>query len=333
MNNRLDKEVVKRAAQGRWPDTIYPAANINVEVNGFNRHQYCHICGGTKPFRCDDRTGNGDWICTHCGAGDGLDLLMKVHGWSFPEALEFIAGVIGLSLDGKVSTSPAKREPTRPPAPAYTEDSPNPKTIKMLNVIRRRAQLDDGTVQRYLVSRGLKSAPVNPHYIRLMQEYEPSSKKTLPCMVCPIRNISGGIVGYHKTYLDHDTGGKAQIDNPKRFTPALYDGAYRGCSVWLGRAANKLLICEGIETGLAVREMTGQPVWCALSASMMKNIILPEHTRTVEIWADNDTNQTGQQAAAILAERLRSEGRSVTIYTPPIVGDWLDVLNQRKGAA
>jgi putative DNA primase/helicase len=41
------------------------------------------MCGGKDRFRFDDKEGHGTWICTHCGAGDGFSLLMKVMGIDF----------------------------------------------------------------------------------------------------------------------------------------------------------------------------------------------------------------------------------------------------------
>ena len=324
----FDAKEVKQAASGQWIESIYKAASIDVVPN---KHQPCPACGGTDRFRCDDRHGNGDYYCNQCGAGDGFNLLMKIHGCSFDSALSFVASVIGLSLDGKPSILPT-RVKHRPPQPIYTPDNPNPAAVKQGEHIRNSASADDGTINRYLVSRGITTGASSPAFIRLMQAYEPASKTTLPCMVCPIRTADGYVTGYHKTYLDPNTGDKAQIENPKRFTPALYDGAYKGCSVWLGRPDGRLIVCEGIETGLAVQQMmNGRAVWCSLSASMMKNITLPSHVRVVEIWCDNDTNQTGQQAAQILHDRLRADSILVKIVTPPDPDtDWLDVLNQRK---
>ena len=322
----LDAHSVKQAAQGQWV-AIYAAANIDIAA--INKHQPCPICGGTKPFRCDDKDGRGSWICTHCGAGDGFSLLQKVHNWSFPQALEFVAGVIGLSsfgssLDKLTLKPPAKMKTT----PTYTPDDPNPTAVDQMNRIRARATTDDGTIDKYLVLRGLNTGAVLPKFIRLAYQFEPDSKKTYPCMICPIRTVNGCVVGYHRTFLDKKTGGKAQIDNPKRFTSALFAGAYHGCSVWLGIPDSKLIICEGIETGLAIQQMSSErAVWCSLTTSLMKSVILPDYVHVVEVWSDNDSNQTGQEAAQLLHDRLKADGRLVKIVTPPEPNtDWLDVL-------
>ena len=330
----FDKKTVKQAARGQWSHILTIA---DVDMQMIIKPQGCPDpqCPSKKDgFRCDRLQDDGGYYCNQCGAGDGFSLLMKVKGWSFPQALEFVAGVVGLSLDGKTLKTPAKREPL-PAQPTYTPDDPNPTAVDQMNRIRAKATADDGTIDRYLVLRGLDTGAVSPKYIRLSHQFDPDSKKAYPCMICPIRTTDGYVVGYHRTYLDPDNGGKAQIDNPKRFTSALYDGAYRGCSVWLGRPDGKLIVCEGIETGLAVQQMNrGRAVWCPLSASMMKNVVLPSHVRVIEIWSDNDANQTGQRAAQVLHDRLKAEGRLVRIVTPPDTDtDWLDVLNQGKGAA
>jgi hypothetical protein len=58
-----------------------------------------------------------------------------------------------------------------------------------------------------------------------------------------------------------------------------------------------------------------------------------ENVRLVRIYSDHDANQTGQQAAEVLARRLRQEGRIAWIYVPRQVGmDWLDVRNAEREA-
>ena len=344
MEVTVSKDTVKRAAQLLGWDNIYSHLGVDVAVNGKGKHQFCPACGGKDRFRYDDRTGNGDYICAQCGADDGINLLMKVFGWSFPETLKQVASIVGPSLVGEGSAPPVRREPAQPPAPTYTKDNPDHEAAATLTKITTLTQLPDiqqpGNiiVLNYLQRRGLSLTAV-PGGIYYAMLHESETRKAVPCMVAPVRYIDGEIRGYQRTYLTADGSGKANIEHPKKLTSSLYDGAYRGCSVWLGKPGDTLHVCEGIETGLAVQEIlatqgiTGQPVWCALSASMMKNIVLPEHTRTVEIWADNDTNQTGQKAAAILATRLRSEGRNGFVNTPDAAGDWLDVLTQQKGVA
>ena len=43
-----------------------------------NRHGPCPVCGGKDRFRFDDKGGRGTWICSTCGAGDGIELVKRL---------------------------------------------------------------------------------------------------------------------------------------------------------------------------------------------------------------------------------------------------------------
>jgi putative DNA primase/helicase len=81
--------VIKQRARYRWPAIL-----VNAGINSIylqNKHGPCPTCDGVDRFRFDDRTGNGDYFCNQCGSGDGISLLMKVHGWTAQEALQAVS--------------------------------------------------------------------------------------------------------------------------------------------------------------------------------------------------------------------------------------------------
>ncbi|MBW2187326.1 MAG: toprim domain-containing protein [Deltaproteobacteria bacterium] len=320
---------VKAASQGRWSE-ILAAANIHVSLN---QHQPCPACGGKDRFRYDDRHGNGDYYCNKCEPGDGLALIMKTNGWGFDETLTFVAGVIGFSFGKEVNTvSPTRNKPFKA-KPTFSADSPNSYALKEIQRIRNTATTDTDRIQKYYLHRGIGCTLSSSYNRFLASEKEPETGKFYPCSVYPIRTANGEVLGYQKIFLDDKSDGKAPVSNPKRMTQKIYDGSYTGCSVWLAKPDGKLLIVEGVESGLAVALMTGEAVWCSLTSSMMKNLIVPSYVKVVEIWADNDENKTGEHAAQILCDRLKSEGRLCRVVLPPTVGDWLDVLNNKKAVA
>ena len=69
MLNRLP---LKDRAQGRWSG-ILPALGIG-ESFLTGKHGPCPLCGGKDRWRWDNREGRGTWICSKCGAGDGIAL-------------------------------------------------------------------------------------------------------------------------------------------------------------------------------------------------------------------------------------------------------------------
>jgi putative DNA primase/helicase len=60
-------------------------------------HQPCPLCGGEDRYRFDDLNGTGSWYCNQCGGkdqsgggGNGMDMLMRRTGLTYPEACKRI---------------------------------------------------------------------------------------------------------------------------------------------------------------------------------------------------------------------------------------------------
>jgi phage/plasmid primase-like uncharacterized protein len=130
----------------------------------------------------------------------------------------------------------------------------------------------------------------------------------------------GGLLGLHLTLLEPDGRGRrtkklAKGSRPKGGAIQLYPL----------EAGTPLALAEGIETALAVREVTGWPVWATIAAPFMKEVVVPNEVKEVLIAADHD--KAGVESARALARRLLREGREVRLAVPPEEGDdWLDVL-------
>ncbi|EIZ2106328.1 toprim domain-containing protein [Salmonella enterica] len=91
-NIELIREVTQ-AATGRWPDVL---AGLNISIpDSPRKHAPCPVCGGKDRFRFDDG-GRGSFICNQCGAGDGLDLIQKVHNCNATEAAVMVADVLSI---------------------------------------------------------------------------------------------------------------------------------------------------------------------------------------------------------------------------------------------
>lgn len=91
------------AASGRWPELLTALAGLSAEQLT-DRHQPCPACGGTDRYRWDRNDGPGGWFCNQCGgkdqrggAGSGIDLLMRVKGWSLPDACRVVEQHLGLA--------------------------------------------------------------------------------------------------------------------------------------------------------------------------------------------------------------------------------------------
>jgi putative DNA primase/helicase len=91
------------AASGRWPELLGALAGLSPEQLT-NKHQPCPACGGTDRYRWDRDDGPGGWFCNRCGgkdhaggAGSGIDLLMRVKGWSLADACAAVERSLGIA--------------------------------------------------------------------------------------------------------------------------------------------------------------------------------------------------------------------------------------------
>ncbi len=104
MNKRppIDFETIKQGAKGKYLNLIFPAVGITLRGNP-NHHQPCPICGGKDRFRCDDKGGDGTYICNHCGAGDGVKLVQQYTNSDYYETMKMIASIVGIDTDSPIS--------------------------------------------------------------------------------------------------------------------------------------------------------------------------------------------------------------------------------------
>src|SRR4051812_4371120 len=96
-------------ARHRWRE-ILPQLGIDSRFL-VNKHGPCPLCGGRDRYRFDDRDGTGSYYCNQCGAGVGVILIRKLHGWDHATACSEIDKIIGV-----------EREPTKPATTPETND-------------------------------------------------------------------------------------------------------------------------------------------------------------------------------------------------------------------
>jgi len=81
---------------GRWTDLLTQLASLTPDQLT-DTHQPCPLCGGEDRYRFDDLNGTGSWYCNQCGGkdhtgggGNGMDMLMRRTGLTYPEACKRI---------------------------------------------------------------------------------------------------------------------------------------------------------------------------------------------------------------------------------------------------
>jgi len=290
----------------RW-HSILPQLGISPQfLTG--KHTACPICGGKDRFRFDDKEGRGTFFCNQCKAGNGVDLVMRVHGKTFREAAEMIR---------EVAPGAEPRTPKR-------EMSDERRIESLREMWKQSAPVSEGDdAGRYLISRSIP-APFSPS-LRFIPKLKVTGAPVdhLAAMIAMVRDPLGEPLTLHRTYLAN--GRKAEIDNPRRMMPGKTP---HGSYIALSPPAEEMGVAEGIETALRAQLRFGVPVWSLINADGLKAFTPPPIVTRLRIFGDNDHNYTGQLAAFALANRMaiKNDHIAVSVEIPPDAGtDWADV--------
>jgi len=311
----IDK--IQDRAVGRWR-SILPGIGIAAKFLT-NNHGPCPICNeGTDRWRFDDIGGAGTWFCSKCGAGSGVELVMRFKN------IEFVAA--RTLIEEQLPTSTFEM----------------PKANQGSNNVNRQGQSMWGMAEplmgrdlasQYLKGRGLFFTKW-PNQIRFLQNapywHEDKSKTLHPAMIAQYVSPDTTQATYHLTYLD-GKGGKADLPIQRKMVRGAIP---KGGAVRLGSSAETMGVAEGIETALSASILNDIPVWATLTAGGVVKFEPPKNVRNLIIFGDRDKSFTGQYSAYGLAFRLHAEGLNVEVRLPEDDGDdWNDVLKMEQPAA
>lgn len=195
------------------------------------------------------------------------------------------------------------------------------------SVWNNASPLASSLAERYLRGRGFEPPwPVSLRYhARLGYSHDGGHVGYFPALVAKVSLWPhDDLVATHRTYLSRDGGKLALPDMPAK--KAL--GPTQGGAVHIRPYADgkSLIVCEGIETALAVSQMEPKcGVWACLSTSGLRSIVVPP--APIIIAADNDNSGAGWSAALALSARLQRQGLLPRIAMPPRAGtDFADLL-------
>ena len=247
------------------------------------------------------RDGDDGRLLTHCFSGCSAEAV-----WAALADAGFVGGEIG----------------DRAPISRQRENSNH--QPHALDIWRSTRPAEGSPVEQYLRGRGL-TIPI-PHTIRYHPALlHPDIAQHLPAMVAAVANVERKVTGIQRIFLTMD-GRKAPLTRPKM---AL--GTLRGGAVRLAPTTDRVWLTEGVEDGLAVMQMMGEPAWAVLGTSGFKSVELPENIKQVILAPDGD--EAGQHVIKETAARLASQGREVRAAKLPAGRDWCDVLDQYEERA
>jgi putative DNA primase/helicase len=277
------------------------------------------------------RSGRG-WMA-RCPAHDDRDPSLSIaDGTDGRILLTCFAGCSWAAIRDALQARPLWRLREAPATPCAAASGHRPSTrsdadsLAFVKRIWREATAASGTlVETYLRSRSL-TTPV-PATLRYAWLRHRESRRSLPCMVAAVQAADGRLSGLHRTFLRHDGRGKADVQPAKKML-----GSCRAGTVRLAAAGRRLALCEGIETGLSIRQVCPDlSVWCALSAGNLDRLALPPALEEVVLIADGDP--VGLAAARRAAQRYGTSGRQIRLVELPPGMDANDMLRHRSAAA
>jgi putative DNA primase/helicase len=323
-------EIHSRLAGGGWRPVLIQLGVPEEFLRGPRKQGPCLFCGGHDRYVFDDRHGRGDYFCRNpdCGPGDGFDLLVKLHRWTFSEAIQQIAKAIGLNPSELLGKRGGDRRSER-----ARENQGNNITLKergttadytlarLRRDLWRHALPISGDALEYLEARRCRLPPSDGHLRWLPKLHHPGGYVG-PALIALVTDaVTGEPISIHRTWIT-STGKKAAVD-PARML--LKGCRKRGGIIRLwpdSDVTDGLAIAEGIETALALANAY-QPVWSAIDAGNLAALPIIPGIEALTIAADHD--DAGLKAAALLGQRWANAGRDVLIATPEVEG--LDVAD------
>ncbi len=298
-------EPLRDRTRGRWR-AILPALGLS-EAFLTGRNGPCPWCAGKDRWRFINRDGSGNWVCSQCGRGDGIDLAVRVVNLDYAEVAKRVEEVL--------REAPIEREV--------------PRKEVSLDAMRRlwegASQLMCGSPGAlYFERRGLE----RPGCLRFSPRVWYSQDEAAPAVLAKVASPAGRCVNLFRIFVSLD-GSKAPIEKPKRMMRASVPP---GSAVRLTPVTPILGVAEGIENALAVTALYGVPCWATLGTEFMERFAIPEGVEELVVYGDNDSSYAGQKAAYVLANRAAVVGKiKVRVEIPPIPGaDWNDILIDRE---
>ena len=266
----LDFDAIRGAAVGNYVSTIFPAAGITFSKPA-HQHQSCPMCAGNDRFRCDDKRGEGTWICSQCGAGNGFMLVQQYTG---------LAGAIGLDTTSEVTDEQRAQWQSQQVEREAVEKAE-----------KRQARIDAASRAQSIWNNAKPAADDHPYLLRKNVSAIGLRQDSSDNLIIPMH--------YYNAAKQQTTLVNVQTIAPDSEKLFLKGGLVSGAYFTIGSASmfsgGVILICEGYATGATVFDAMSYslPVIVAFNAHNLipvaKAIRAQYLDHRIIIIADDDT--------------------------------------------
>ena len=311
-------EKVKAEALGQWDFILRTTCGLTTEqTTPTKKGMPCPYCGGNDRYEFKS-TENGYYMCRGCNAGDGFSMVMKQLNCSFSDALNIVAGSLGIS-EG-VSPNPFALEAKKT---AWEEAHARRIAIEeeKANKVADQAEI---AFAQYL------PATSENAYLQSKNTIADGVKESASRLVIPARNIDGKITSLQ--FID-ENGNKWFMSG----------GKIKASFHLIGRLENLLCIAEGYATGASFYEYSKRevPVAIAFNSGNIKPVAEAFRKRNpdlkIVILGDNDRFTEGNPGKAKAYEAADAVGGKVLLPTfmddepGTDFNDWINLRRNRHG--
>ncbi|WP_331374328.1 DUF7146 domain-containing protein [Sinorhizobium chiapasense] len=271
----------------------------------------------------------GAWYDFVAQCGGGLrELVMHMHGLDKDRATEWLAR--------ELAAPPAVSAAPKPHLGAiFPKDGAQ--KIEAARKLYMQARPWQGTpAESYLRGRGLSTPESALTDLRFLSHCRIAGE-TRPCLIMPFRHPPSFEIRAVQRIALHPDGSAVRSATGHKLKMAV--GLVAGSAMMLGRPGSELVICEGLETGLALlnspygqtHDGSYRPIWAVGGATFLKLIEPVAGVERVLFAADNDTSRVGFKAAMKGCRRWLRAGCDAYVREPDTPGtDFADLYGGRQ---
>ena len=259
----------------------------------------------------------GRWYDHEVGTGGaGLELIRHHLGLDEKPAWDWARNWLGeAEMPASWTAKPATTPASGTAKPVEMTDAE--RATKVADIVRQTESPNGTPAHAYLLGRGITIQP--PDCIRFRR----NAFGSYGAMVALATDAAGEVLAIQQVYLTAE-GKKAPLNPVKRTNKAVEGWAERSAVRLPGR--EPLVLCEGVETALAIWQATGQEVWACLGIANIARAPVPNKA-TVIIARDGDAPGSKAEGQILrTASSLMARGFTVLMATPPEGEDFNDIL-------